>query len=150
MRRNKRHFRQAENTPLAGKEVIDRIGFGATTKTADDILEGTADIDAITDDDTSKRLLEIFKTSKPELEIMVTKEKMMNRYKKWNERTATSPSGKHFGHFHALLRRFKYDLNDEGAKADPEEKRKLISDVHFMMLQIAAVNSHVYARCTVE
>ena len=82
LRRNKRHFRQAENTPLAGKNVGDKIGFGATTKIADDILEGTADIDAITDNDTSKRLLRIFKTSKPELEIIVTKEKMINRYKK--------------------------------------------------------------------
>ena len=126
--------------------MIDKIGFGATTKTADEILEGTADIDAITDDDTSKRLLRIFKTSKPELEIIVTKEKMMNRYKKWNERTVTSPSGRHLGHFHALFRPFKYNLNDEGDKADLEEKRELVSDVYFMMLRIAAVNSHVYAR----
>ena len=40
--------------------MIDKIGFGATTKTADEILEGTADIDTITDDPTSKRLFEIF------------------------------------------------------------------------------------------
>ena len=88
----------------------------------------------------------MFKTLKPELEIEVTKEKMMNRYKKWNEGTATSPSRRHLGHFHALFRPFKYDLNDEGDKADLKEKRELISDVHFMMLWIAVVNSHVYAR----
>ena len=29
---------------------------------------------------------------------------------------------------------------------DVEEKRELIIDVNFMMLQIAAVNSHAYAR----
>ena len=50
------------------------------------------------------------------------------------------------GHFHALFRPFKYDLDDEGDKANLEEKRELISDVCFMMLRIAAVNSHVYAR----
>ena len=68
-----------ENTPLAGKDAIDSIRFRATTSTVDEILEGTGDLNAITDNPTSKRLFEIFKTSKPELKIMVTKEKMMNR-----------------------------------------------------------------------
>ena len=98
-----RQFRQAENTPLAGKDVSDKIGFGATTQTVNKILEGIANINEITKDPTSKRLLEIFKTSKPELEIEVTKDKMMDRYKKWNECTAMSPSGRHLGHFHALF-----------------------------------------------
>ena len=140
------HFRQADNTPLAGQEVIDSIKFGTITKTADKILKGTADIDAITNDPTSKNLFEISKTSKPELEIEVTKEKMMSRYKKWNEHTTTSPSGRHLGHYHALCRPFKYDFDNAGDKAELEEKRELIIDVHFVMLQIAAVNSHVYAR----
>ena len=67
LRHNKRHFRQAENTPLAGKDVSDRISWGATTPTANEIVAGTANIDEITDDPTSKRLLEKFHTSKPEL-----------------------------------------------------------------------------------
>ena len=71
---------------------------------------------------------------------------MMNRYKKWNERTATSPSGRHLGHFHALFRPFKYDLEDPGDKVMIEEKRDIIINVHFMMLQLAAKNRHVYAR----
>ena len=62
--------------------MSDKIGFGANTKTVNDILERTADIDAITDDPTSKHLLEIFQISKPELENQVTKDKMMDRYKK--------------------------------------------------------------------
>ena len=78
LRQNKRHFRQAENTPLASTAVSDAIGFGATTPIVDDIIERTADIDAVTDDQTSKKLLEIFKTSKPALEIEITKEKMMD------------------------------------------------------------------------
>ena len=44
-----------------------------------EIIEGTTDLDAITNDPTSKRLFETFKTSKPEIKIMVTKEKIMNR-----------------------------------------------------------------------
>ena len=77
---------------------------------------------------------------------MVTKEKMMNRYKKWNERTATSLSGRQLGHYHALFRPFKYDISNEGDKAELEEKREAIIEMHFIMPQIAAINSHVYAR----
>ena len=126
--------------------MSDKIGFGVTTKIVYDILEGTADIEGITDDETSKGLLRMFKTIKSAIEIELTKEKMMDQYKKWNECTATSPSGRHLGHYHALFRPFKYDLNNAGEKADLEEKKELISDVPFMMLQIAAKNSHVYAR----
>ena len=83
--------------------MCDTIGWGATTPTANEILAGTANIDAITTDPDSKRLLEQFHTSKPDLKIEVTIDKMMNRYKKWNERTATLPSGRHLGNFHALF-----------------------------------------------
>ena len=89
--------------------MIDNIGFGAATSTTDEILKGTADIDAITNDPTSKRLFEIFKTSKPELKIMIKEEKMMDRYKNWNKRTATLLSGRHLSHYHTLFRPLKYD-----------------------------------------
>ena len=92
-----------KHTPLAGKDVINSIGFGATTSTLDKILEETADLNAITDDPTSKNLFEIFKTLKPELQIMITEEKIMDKYKKWNKHTTTSLSGSHLSHYHALF-----------------------------------------------
>ena len=58
--------------------MSDKIGFDAITKIAEDILEGTADIEGITDDETSKGLLRMFKTIKPAIEIELTKEKMMD------------------------------------------------------------------------
>ena len=81
LQRNKRHFWQAENTPLVGTEVSKKIGWGATTPIADDILAGKANLNDITEDETSKKLLEIFKASRPELKIEIPKEKMMDRYK---------------------------------------------------------------------
>ena len=56
-------------------------------------MKGTADIDKITDDPTSKLLFDIFKTSKPELKIKITKKKMMDRNKRLNKQIATSPPG---------------------------------------------------------
>ena len=70
----------------------------------------------------------------------------MNRYKKWNERTAISPSGRHFGHFHALFRPFKYNVDNAGDKAEIEEKRELSIDVDSMMLLIDAVNSRKHIK----
>ena len=67
---------------------------------------------------------------------------MMDKYKIWDERTATSPSGRHLGHFHALFKPFKF--KDKVDRARIEEKREPTVQVHFVMLQIAAIHSHVY------
>ena len=56
--------------------------------------------------------------------INITKEKMMNKYRIWEERTATSPSGRHLEHYHALFKPFKFDNNFE--KNCIEEMRKEI------------------------
>ena len=37
-------------------------------------------------------------------------------------------------------------MNNEGDKAELKEKREVVIEVHFMMLQFTAVNSHDYAR----
>ena len=69
IRRNKLHFQQAEFTPLASPETIERLGFGATSPLVDAIIDGTADIPSVTDDTMSKAFLEILKTSKDKLKI---------------------------------------------------------------------------------
>jgi hypothetical protein len=57
LKRNIRHFRQAENTPLATPEVIRKIGFGADTDKANQLLEGIDDPSDITNDEWSRYLL---------------------------------------------------------------------------------------------
>ena len=105
-------------------------------------MKGTVDIDKLTDNSTSKFLFEIFKTSKTELNINITQEKIIYKYKRLDERTATSSSGRYLRPFHALFKPFKF--KDVGDKISIEEKREPIIQVHFMMLQIAAIHSHVY------
>ena len=91
LRRNWHHFRQAEDTPLANSEIIEKIGFGASSELADKILDGTADLKAITSDLMSIQLLKFFRTDKSESNVVVTKDKMMDKYRKWKELTSTSP-----------------------------------------------------------
>ena len=71
---------------------------------------------------------------------------MMNKYKIWDHRTVTSPSGRHQGHFHALFKPFKF--KDDADRVRTEEKHEPIIQVHFVALQIAAIHSHVYKRWT--
>jgi hypothetical protein len=144
LHRNIRHFRQAEFTPLASPEAIRKIGFGADTDRAENILEGKDDPSDITDDEWSRHLLTSMKRHSKELQITITAEKMMSKYRRWKERTSTSPSGRHLGHFHALFRPLKA-IDDEDRNR-LEGLRTEIIEMHATMLQTAYDNEHVYKR----
>jgi hypothetical protein len=144
LHRNIRHFRQAEFTPLATPEVIRKIGFGADTDRAEQLLEGTDDPTDITDDEWSRYLLTSMKRHSKELKIEITAAKMMEKYRRWKERTSTSPSGRHLGHFHALFRPLK--AKDDEDRDRLEGKRTDLIEMHATMLQTAYDNEHVYKR----
>ena len=144
LRRNVRHFRQAETTPLATAEVINTIGWGADTECSENLLEGQGDPSDITDDEWSRYLLASMKRHSQEITIEITSEKMMAKYKRWKERTSTSPSGRHLGHFHALFKPFKAENEEERDKL--EGMRIDIIEMHAAMLQTAYDNEHVYDR----
>ena len=58
LNRNICHFSQAGDTPLATNEIIDEIGFGGTTEIAQRLLDGTANVDSITNDEVSRLFLQ--------------------------------------------------------------------------------------------
>ena len=168
--RNIRHFRQASDTPLATKTCIEAIGFGATTPTAQQFLNGTADPSLLTTDIASQLLLREMKQSSEPIQVQLTADVMMQRYKKWNESTTTSVgSGRHLGHYAALHKPFKYiqpvtkSINPYDKKSkrahkkqqtlSTEEEYELIDNMrttiillHHLMLQISIKNRHVYQR----
>jgi hypothetical protein len=142
LNRNIRHFRQAESTPLASPTVIKEIGFGANTERSEKVLDGQSDPSDITDDEWSRYLLTSMKCHSGEIKIIITAEKMMGKYKRWKERTSTSPSGWHLGHFRALFRPLKATTNEERNKLDGIRLRLI--EAHATMLQTAYDNEHVY------
>jgi hypothetical protein len=144
LHRNIRHFRQAEYTPLATPEVIRKIGFGADTIRAEQLLKGNNDPTNITDDEWSRYLLTSMKRHSKELEVEITAEKMMSKYRRWKERTSTSPSGRHLGHFHALFRPMKAKNEDDRERL--EGRRQELIELQALMLQTAYDNEHVYKR----
>ena len=44
-----------KHTPLVGLEITEIIGFGETTKTTDEIMNGTADIEKLTDNNPTSQ-----------------------------------------------------------------------------------------------
>jgi hypothetical protein len=89
----------------------------------------------ITDDEWSRYLLTSMKRHSKELKIEITAAKMMDKYRRWKERTSTSPSGRHLGHFHALFRPLKAKDNDDRDRL--EGIRTDIIEMHAKMLQTA-------------
>jgi hypothetical protein len=75
-----------------------------------------------------------------ELKIEITAAKMMDKYRRWKERTSTSPSGRHLGHFHALFRPLKAKDDDDRDRL--EGIRTEISLIYGMSLS-TAISSHM-------
>ena len=73
--------------------MIEKLGFGGTTELASEILDGTADVDLITKDEASKLFLLAMKRNTDTIDIDITQQDMMDKYKRWKEKTTTSPSG---------------------------------------------------------
>jgi hypothetical protein len=69
-----------------------------------------------------------------EIKIEITTEKMMEKYRRWKERTSTSSSGRHLGHFHALFRPLKAKNDKDRERL--EGIRQDIIALHAIMLQM--------------
>ena len=61
LERNIKHFSQTGDTPLATNEIIGLIGPGSDTTFVESILNRSADLFQVTEDETSQRLLNIMR-----------------------------------------------------------------------------------------
>ena len=102
--RNIHHFSSAGKTPLATNDIMDMLGFDGNTEISQQILAGEANINDITDNEAAQLLLQLMNSDTAPIVLDFTATNMMNRYKKWKEKTIASvASGRHLGHFHALF-----------------------------------------------
>jgi hypothetical protein len=144
LRRNIRHFRQVATTPLVTPAVMETTGWGANTSRSEALLEGKTDPSDITGNQWSQYLLASMKRHSKEITIRITASKIMGKYKRWKERTSTSLSGRHLGHFHDLFRPLKAKDDEEREKL--EAMRTYIIKLHALMLQTTYDNEHVCKR----
>ena len=142
---NIHHFSSAGETPLAKNEIIDMLGFGGNTETSQEIFAREGNIPNITNDKAAQLLLQLLKRNTDPIVLDFTTTDMMNRYKKWKEKTVTSVvSGCHLGHFHALFCVFEFSDGEDYDNI--VDTRQSIIDLYYLMLLISTKNKYCYER----
>lgn len=117
LRYNQRSFRAASASPCGHGPIYEAITFKGISLSADQLLSGTIPPDWDTD---HTPLLNDFllsfsgpvvseptsnsqaQTEQP-IEQEVTEEDILYGFKSWKEKTSTSPSGRHLGHYRSLI-----------------------------------------------
>ena len=104
--RNAHHLNQAQGTHFTIKQLLSLIGQDSFTSFSQELLDGTADLDNINVSPLIKQYLTNLRSNDTTLAKqtgIIPLEDFKAGYKKWHERTTTSPSGRYLGHYHALL-----------------------------------------------
>jgi hypothetical protein len=109
--RNKKHFHQAAETPFGHGILQDLVGFSGLNSAATDIINGSfLDKHDLPDilPETRQMIMELampdqIKCLKDPISAEITEADFVSGFKKWKERTSTSPSGRHLGHYKAII-----------------------------------------------
>jgi len=91
------HFTKAHGSPFTVLPLSDLLKSDSVTPFADSLIKGTADIDRLPLDKATKAFLKHQRRpshflAKPQ---PLNFEKLTEGFKKWPEKTSTSPSGRH-------------------------------------------------------
>jgi hypothetical protein len=126
-------FRLTENTPLRLEPMCSALGpFAIETDAVHDILQGTYEVPAETDAYT-REFLQTIQASAPldpqlRLSCEITKEDFQHYWTKPKERTSSSISGLHYGHYKAA------------------SKNDMLSEIHALMTELAVTGASPFAR----
>jgi hypothetical protein len=72
-------------------------------------------------------------------------EEFLAKLKRWPEKTSTSPSGIHLGHYHALFK--PHGLKEDSpAERNLADQRHLLLNAHVALLNYATKFRYVYSR----
>ena len=105
--RNIAHFGQAQGSPFTVSPLVDKLGYKGTNNYAHKIIQGEDFTNEFHNMDGGiKAIMKILNNGEntPAFAIDINQDEFMSGFRKWREETATSPSGRHLGHYKALLR----------------------------------------------
>lgn len=143
LERNRNHFAQAQGTPFTVSPLKFQVDFGATTASCEAMLCGA--YDSTTFDTLTGLVIEHFQsaTEMDKLASTITRKAMMDKYKFWPETTSTSPSGRHLGHYRALLPALRLKSK---ANAELNTKRQELVAMHHAVTEYALDTGYSYRR----
>jgi hypothetical protein len=142
--RNRLHFGQAAGTPFTTPQFTRHIDWQASTDSAEVILHGDYTTAELTD--LQELLLKHCKS--PELDAidpLITEDNFVSKFKSWNERTSTPPSGLHLGHYKVLVARNDADPTTVEGQEIENQRHKLIR-AHTEMLNYSIRHSYSFDR----
>jgi hypothetical protein len=115
IKRNKAHFGQAGNTVFASGILKEQLGYEGVNEICESLIQGKSKPNTInTMTPVVQQIIDNFYESpkSSDLPSNINFEEFSAALEKWNERTTTSPSGRHLGHCKILLRLPIYDNNN--------------------------------------
>jgi hypothetical protein len=113
--RNIGHFGQAENTPFTNANLLDTFGYQGTNEQAEKLItRQQIPENTLTENKYTTAILQQLSDGNniDNIPDVITFEELYSAMNKWNERTTTSPSGRHLGHYKILLRLPVYEENN--------------------------------------
>ncbi len=132
MDRQKLHFSQATPTPFANEPLQSTFNWTGTSPDAEVVLKGDY-IPSPTVDVPSNRILQSCARKMPALSPSISINEMKQKYRTWSETTSTSPSGRHLGHKHALLKPDGLDRKSEEYQVLDAARTEIWSMHHLML-----------------
>ena len=111
--RNQRHFGQAAGTLFTSPSMSREFNWNATTEVAELVLEGDYDDEELTDIqrmflDNMQRVASEETSSK-----YLSADSFDRKMKSWKEKTSTFPSGRHLGHYKAIVSTIDRSLEED-------------------------------------
>jgi hypothetical protein len=142
--RNHKHFGQANGTLFTETPLIEWLGKCGETETGQAILKGETtpvlNNAPFPETQTILDLLQPFDPPAAPISAQISSADFKIFFRKWKETTSTSPSGKHLGHYKALLS--PAIVNDENLLAVADR----IIDSQVALLNIAASHGSPFER----
>jgi exonuclease III len=144
--RNRRHFGQAQGTPLTCPPISMEVQYNGEGIQAETILEGNYDTTSL-EAPTALFINHLQRKSLHTLGNDITTKEVIGKLQTWPEKTTTSPSGIHLGHYHAMWR----PTGLTGGPFKPEEQKILdaqtaLQQGQTLLLQYALKHSYSYQR----
>jgi hypothetical protein len=105
---NRESFRAASASPCGAGKILDDLTFSALSTSGTDLLTGSIPHEWCENQELLYEFLLSFKTPQSvkesqSISTSVEEEDVKRGFGKWREATSTSPSGRHLGHYRAII-----------------------------------------------
>lgn len=161
--RNISHFGQAQHSPFATAPLLDVFGYTGTTASANALIDQGILPASCTADEVHKGAKDILRKladrqNTTSNSFHVESEEFWSAFQKWDERTSTSPSNRHLGHYKVLQLsdgndanyKSKHtspsDLEDDPGPEKPPNPSEAIKQVYYHIAVAAAKSGNTLER----